>query len=413
MEKKTTKIVELVIDENHEEITIDAISLVTEPAIAENFVYFNKEKHNLTLAKVDEEQKLLVSPALIPNKNIYRFDAENNQEYYVFFTESTVKKASEMYLKYNNNNNATVQHENKITGVHTVESWIVQDPKMDKSRLYGYDVPKGTWFVSMKIENEEIIKRIKDGELRGLSIEGYFTDKMAKMSKFARVGSMVTDGKDGKIDLPLYDNEDDALAKAKELGCSGVHSHSLDGKEVFMPCSDHDIISNLSEILKEDCECMDTELISPNPCTSGYVPYGHKIKDGKKVPNCVPVNAKKTKKKKEKKTILESYNDYPQSASNNACKVLRWIDEHGRDEVKGMTRVGLARANQLCNKENITRETISRMASFKRHEKNAEIDPKYKSTPWKDKGYVAWLGWGGTSGVNWAIKKLKQIDSKK
>ena len=110
---------------------------------------------------------------------------------------------------------------------------------------------------------------------------------------------------------------------------------------------------------------------------------------------------------------FETYNDYPESASNNACKVLRWIDEHGRDEVKGMTRVGITRANQLCSKSNISRDTISRMASFKRHEKNAEINPEFKATPWKDKGYVAWLGWGGTSGINWAINKLKQIDKEK
>ena len=109
---------------------------------------------------------------------------------------------------------------------------------------------------------------------------------------------------------------------------------------------------------------------------------------------------------------FETYNDYPESASNNACKVLRWIDEHGRDEVKGMGRIGITRANQLCSKSNISRDTIARMASFKRHEKNAEINPEYKATPWKDKGYVAWLGWGGTSGINWAINKLKQIDKK-
>ena len=109
---------------------------------------------------------------------------------------------------------------------------------------------------------------------------------------------------------------------------------------------------------------------------------------------------------------FETYNDYPESASNNACKVLRWIDEHGRDEVKGMTRVGITRANQLCSRSNISRDTIARMASFKRHKKNAEINPEYKATPWKDKGYVAWLGWGGSSGINWAINKLKQIDKK-
>jgi hypothetical protein len=53
------------------------------------------------------------------------------------------------------------------------------------------------------------------------------------------------------------------------------------------------------------------------------------------------------------------------------------------------------------------------MAAFKRHEKNAKVDEKFKSTPWKDKGYVAWLLWGGTSGVNWAIKKKDSIDNKK
>ena len=109
---------------------------------------------------------------------------------------------------------------------------------------------------------------------------------------------------------------------------------------------------------------------------------------------------------------FETYNDYPKSATNNAKKVIRWKEEHG-DEVKGMTRTGWTRAAQLARKAKISRDTIARMASFKRHQKNAEIDPKYKATPWKDNGYVAWLGWGGTSGINWAIKKLKQIDKNK
>jgi hypothetical protein len=108
---------------------------------------------------------------------------------------------------------------------------------------------------------------------------------------------------------------------------------------------------------------------------------------------------------------LETYNDYPQSAVNNAKKVLKWREEHG-NEVKGMTRVGWTRASQLARKAKLSRSTIARMASFKRHQKNAAIDPKFKSTPWKDKGYVAWLGWGGSSGVNWAIRKLKSIDKK-
>jgi hypothetical protein len=117
---------------------------------------------------------------------------------------------------------------------------------------------------------------------------------------------------------------------------------------------------------------------------------------------------------------LETYNDYPESAKNNAKKVLKWRDakkvlkwrEKYGNEVKGMTRVGWVRANQLAKGENISRETIARMSAFQRHKKNAEVSPEYKSTPWKDNGYVAWLGWGGTSGINWASKKLKSIDKK-
>ncbi|QDP58512.1 MAG: putative peptidase [Prokaryotic dsDNA virus sp.] len=113
------------------------------------------------------------------------------------------------------------------------------------------------------------------------------------------------------------------------------------------------------------------------------------------------------------KDQFESYDDYPQAASDAACKVLRWIEEHGRDEVAGMTQTGLARANQLCNREKISEQTIARMASFARHKKNSEINPEYKGTPWKDKGYVAWLGWGSDEGINWAQRKLEQIRKEK
>ena len=105
---------------------------------------------------------------------------------------------------------------------------------------------------------------------------------------------------------------------------------------------------------------------------------------------------------------MATYNDYPQSTTNNAKKALRWKEEHG-DEVKGMTAVGWTRANQLASRRKLSYETIARMAAFNRHRKNSAIDPKYKDTPWKDRGYVAWLGWGGTSGVNWAIKKAESI----
>jgi len=108
----------------------------------------------------------------------------------------------------------------------------------------------------------------------------------------------------------------------------------------------------------------------------------------------------------------KTYNDYPISATNNAKRALRWKKEYG-NEVKGGTIVGWTRANQLASRESLSKSTIARMASFARHRKNAAVDPKYASTPWKDRGYVAWLIWGGTSGVNWAIRKMEQIRNQK
>ena len=182
-EMKTTSIVELVIDENSEELAIDAISLVAAPAIEQDFVFFGKEKNNLTFAKVDEEKRMLVSPALIPNKQIFRYDPNTDSDYYVYFSKDTVRKASELYLKNNNHHKATHEHQDRVSGVLTVESWIIEDTKTDKSTLYGFSLPKGTWMVKMKIENEELWQKIKSGELKGLSIEGYFTDKMQKMAE--------------------------------------------------------------------------------------------------------------------------------------------------------------------------------------------------------------------------------------
>jgi hypothetical protein len=182
LKKKLTKITELVISDENEELSIDAISLVTSPAIEVDFVYFGKEKNNLTFAKVDEEKRMLVSPALIPNKQIFRYDPNTDSEYYVYFSKDTVRKASELYLKHNNHHKATYQHEQRVAGVLTVESWI-KEGEQDKSKMYGFDLPIGTWFVKMKIENEDLWSRIKEGELRGLSIEGYFVDKMQEMSR--------------------------------------------------------------------------------------------------------------------------------------------------------------------------------------------------------------------------------------
>ena len=208
-----TKIVELVIADDSQELAIDAISLVSSPAIEQNFVFFGKEKNNLTFAKVDEEKRMLVSPALIPNKQIFRHDPNTDSDYYVYFSKETVRKASELYLKHNNHHKATYQHQDRVSGVLTVESWI-KEGDQDKSKLYGYDLPNGTWFVKMKIENDELWNKIKEGELKGLSIEGYFTNKFEQMQKKeptteevkTALKELLSKKKVEKVDLSLIDD---------------------------------------------------------------------------------------------------------------------------------------------------------------------------------------------------------------
>lgn len=166
-------IIELIIDEKDEQSGIDAVSVVKSPAIEENFVALNK--HEVALKEVNEEKRLLMGAALIPNKQIYRHNGKD--EYYIFFSEKTVRKASELFLMRGNQNNATYEHKQELNGMSVVESWIIEDEKTDKSRLYGFDLPVGTWMISMKVNNEDVWKDVKEGKVKGFSIEGYFADK--------------------------------------------------------------------------------------------------------------------------------------------------------------------------------------------------------------------------------------------
>lgn len=299
------RIVELIIDELDENSGIDAISIVESPAIESDFVALSKES-KLQLAEIDGEKRLLMGAILIPNKPIYR--KEGDDEYYIYFTKETVRKASELYLKKGNQNNSTYEHFQDIYGLSLVESWIVEDKEKDKTRLYGMDLPLGSWVGSMKVYNDEVWKEyVKTGMVKGFSIEGYFADK---------------------------------AERPKE---------------------------QIKDELKE-------------------------IEAGKKLLRI---------KKSLIEYQLESFNDYPDSASNNAKRAIEYKEEN---DVKCGTKVGWTRARQLADKKNITRETIARMASFNRHKQHKDI-------PYDEGcGGLMWDAWGGTSGVNWAINKMKTFD---
>jgi len=169
-------IIELFIDEEDEVSGIEAVSIVESPAIESDFIALKNQEFKF--AEVNKEKRILMGAALIPNKPIYRKNEEN--EYYIYFSKATVRKASELFFIRGNQNNSTLEHQMPLTGLTAVESWIVEDEK-DKTRFYGLDVPIGTWMLSMKVLNDDVWNDyVKSGKVKGFSIEGYFADKLER-----------------------------------------------------------------------------------------------------------------------------------------------------------------------------------------------------------------------------------------
>ena len=169
------KIVELIIDEQDMFSGVDAISIVESPAIEENFIALAKQKE-YKFQSIDEDKRILLGALLVPNKTIYRKDGKD--EYYIYFSKKTIKRASELFLMNGKQNNSTLEHQAKLSGLTLVESWIVESKEKDKSALYGLNVPVGTWMGAVKVENDEVWNDfVKTGSVNGFSIEGYFADK--------------------------------------------------------------------------------------------------------------------------------------------------------------------------------------------------------------------------------------------
>ena len=205
-------ILELVIDEEAELYGIDAISLVEQPAIESDFIAMNSQL--LQFKTQDEEKRIVMGAALIPDKPIYRRNGE--EEYYVYFSKKTVRRAMELYFKNGNQANATLEHEHKINGLHVVESWIVEG-EQDKSRMYELEVPVGTWMVSMKVENDAIWEKfVKEGSVKGFSIEGYFANKYEMSRATVKEDKRYKKGK--RVDMESYTDYPDAVKNNAKRG---------------------------------------------------------------------------------------------------------------------------------------------------------------------------------------------------
>ncbi len=164
-----------------DDLGVFALSIVDVPAIKENFIHLRDEPKRFELAKVDDEKRLLIGPALIPNKPIFRRDNEEDEGYYIYFKPSVIEKAAHNFIRKSMHLNHTLMHEEKLEGMSVVETWLIEDPERDKSTAYGFNLPKGTWMLSVHVDNEKVWnEQVKSGKVKGFSIEAYFSEKNAK-----------------------------------------------------------------------------------------------------------------------------------------------------------------------------------------------------------------------------------------
>ena len=127
----------------------------------------------------DEEKRIVVGAAMVPNKMIHRYDELGNL-YYVFFSKDSIKRMASKFMKQKRTDETSIEHDGRKLGsskVYVTESWVSEDPIKDKSAAYGFNLPSGTWFVAMKVDDQNVWKKIKSKELTGFSVEGLFAEK--------------------------------------------------------------------------------------------------------------------------------------------------------------------------------------------------------------------------------------------
>jgi len=136
----------------------------------------NKENKKFSFA-LDEDQQMVVGPLMIPDKLILRRD-ENGEPYHVFFSRDTIKEIAQKVMKNKLIDKLNVEHDpDKPVDGYMVSTWLIEDPLKDKQQVYGFNFGEGTWMGQYKIEDMSVWKRIKAGEIKGFSVEGFFSDK--------------------------------------------------------------------------------------------------------------------------------------------------------------------------------------------------------------------------------------------
>tara|TARA_R110002110_G_scaffold294520_1_gene508491 strand:- start:589 stop:1161 length:573 start_codon:yes stop_codon:yes gene_type:complete len=172
-------VIYLTIDEN-DEAGVDAIALVDNPAIERQWMAFAKNKaHKFEIT--NEEKRVISGPLMISDFPIFRID-DNGKEYYVVFNADTIRKIVYKYMKEGRTNSVNEMHETALDGVFMFESFIIDDRKKTPK---GYEeLPEGSWFGSFRVENDDVWQQVKEGDFKGFSVEGLFSeDKEIKVER--------------------------------------------------------------------------------------------------------------------------------------------------------------------------------------------------------------------------------------
>jgi hypothetical protein len=170
-------------DDVEDDSQVDYIALVDKPAIQKNWYAF-KEKQAFDIISMDK--RIISGAIMLADIPIFRSDATYG-DYYVAFTKDTIFKIAQKFFKKGYQNNVNLMHDSGsvVEGLTMFESFIT-----DKSRgimpMKGFeDVPDGSWFGSFKVDNEEVWQMIKDGKVKGFSVEGLFNYKPKKVMQSA------------------------------------------------------------------------------------------------------------------------------------------------------------------------------------------------------------------------------------
>ena len=210
-----------------------AISLVDDPATQEHFIAMSKPQE-IRLADVDKEQRIVMGLVLQPDQLIYR--NQGGQEFNIYFSAETIKELSQNFLQSGFQLNSKLEHNESIEGVSFVESWLVENPKVDKSYNFGFEYPKGSWIATMKVDNDEIWNNyVKTGKVNGFSVDAMVDLQEIEMSNNnLKTEEMSNEKKSLLSQMEVWFTENILTKKKVEMGevRSGEIVITYDGEEL-------------------------------------------------------------------------------------------------------------------------------------------------------------------------------------